>query len=182
MTNHVRLMHYDPSWRQEFRQSRSNLLHSCRGWVTAVEHIGSTAISGLISRPTIDMIAAVATEQDAQMSMETATTFIEGLNYSCVDSPDWMNGQGHAICLSKPRHSLTPTHHVLLVSESSPIWKRTLQVRDWLRNDPEAAIRFEEMKVSRWQRGEGDLESYQTGKAAYFAHLEDQIQAEFGNT
>ncbi len=59
----VRLMHYDPRWRQEFEQTRSSILHSCAGWVTAVEHIGSTAISGLIARPTIDVIASVADDE-----------------------------------------------------------------------------------------------------------------------
>ena len=37
-------------------------MHSCDGWVTAVEHVGSTAISGLIARPTVDVLAAVADE------------------------------------------------------------------------------------------------------------------------
>ncbi|MDG2222325.1 MAG: GrpB family protein, partial [Rubripirellula sp.] len=42
-------MHYDPRWRQEFEQTRSSILSSTEGWVTGVEHIGSTAISGLIA-------------------------------------------------------------------------------------------------------------------------------------
>ena len=73
----VRLMYYDPRWRQEFEQTRSSILHSCAGWVTAVEHIGSTAIPGLVARPTIDVAAAA----DDQEGMEQASLLIEGLNY-----------------------------------------------------------------------------------------------------
>ena len=72
----VRLMHYDPRWRQEFQQTKSSILHSCAGWVTAVEHVGSTAISGLIARPIIDVLAAVADES----ALATAAQLIEGLN------------------------------------------------------------------------------------------------------
>lgn len=171
----VRLMHYDPRWRQEFEQTRSSILHSCVGWVTAVEHIGSTAISGLIARPTIDVVAAVQDET----SIEQAASLIEGLNYGRKPSADWAL---QAVSLLKPRYALAgpsdPTHHVLLVVEGSSTWNRVIGIRDWLRSNREAAIRFEEAKVARWRRGEGDLVNYQAAKALFFAHLEDQIDAE----
>jgi len=171
----VRLMHYDPRWRQEFEQTRSSILHSCAGWVTAVEHIGSTAISGLIARPTIDVVAAVQDDS----SIEQAACLIEGLNYGRGSSSGWAR---EAVSLVKPRHALVgqsdPTHHVLLVLQGSAVWNRVIRVRDWLRSNGEAAIRFEEAKVARWRSGAGDLVSYQAAKALFFAHLEDQIDAE----
>ena len=81
----VRLMHCDPRWRQEFQQTRSSILHSCAGWVTAVEHVGSTAIPGLISRPIIDVLAGVADES----GLGKASNLIEGLNFRINDSPEW---------------------------------------------------------------------------------------------
>ena len=170
----VRLMHYDARWRQEFEQTRSSILHSCVGWVTAVEHIGSTAISGLIARPTIDVAAAAADDQ----SMEQAAGLIEGLNYSRQPSPPWAS---QTISLLKPRHALVgqtePTHCVLLTVLGTDAWNRVIRVRDWLRANGETAIRFEEAKVARWRSGEGDLRSYQAAKDVFFSHLEDQITA-----
>lgn len=170
----VRLMHYDARWRQEFEQTRSSILHSCVGWVTAVEHIGSTAISGLIARPTIDVVAAA--EDDP--SMEQAASLIEGLNYSREPPPSWAP---HTISLVKPRHRMVgqtePTHCVLLTVRAALAWKRVIGVRDWLRSNGETAIRFEEAKVARWRSDEGDLRSYQAAKAVFFSHLEDQIAA-----
>ncbi|MDE0865004.1 MAG: GrpB family protein [Rubripirellula sp.] len=170
----VRLMHYDPRWRQEFQQTRSSILHSCEGWVTAVEHVGSTAISGLISRPTIDVLAA-AVEED---SLATAAQLIEGLNFRIGDSPDWSS---EAIILTKPRHVSVaqpdPTHRVWLVIQDSACWQRMIRMRDWLRTHNETALRFEEAKVARWRSGEGELAAYQSDKAVFFAHLEDQMEA-----
>jgi GrpB-like predicted nucleotidyltransferase (UPF0157 family) len=173
--NVVRLMHYDPRWRQEFEQTRSSILFSTEGWVTAVEHIGSTAISGLIARPTIDVVAGV----DQTDAMEPAALMIEGLNFRRVESPDWAID---AISLIKPRYLTEdqpePTHGVLLVVHQSATWRRVTRLRDWLRSHAETAIRFEEAKVARWRDGAGDLESYQRDKAIFFAHLEDQMDAE----
>ncbi len=179
----VRLMHYDARWRQEFQQTRSGILFSCDGWVTVVEHIGSTSVSGLISRPTIDMVAGVAD----RAAMDAATPRIEGLNYREISLPDWIPGpdqERDARLLIKPRHSVPeqpdPTHLVLLTLLESPLWRRLVRMRDWLREHPETAIRFEEAKVAHWRSGEGDLDSYQSAKAIFFAHLEDQIEASRG--
>jgi GrpB-like predicted nucleotidyltransferase (UPF0157 family) len=54
----VRMMHYDPRWPQEFEQTRSGILQCCRGDVIEVCHIGSTAVSGLVAQPIIDLVAA----------------------------------------------------------------------------------------------------------------------------
>lgn len=165
----VRLMHYDPRWPQEFEQTRSNVLHSCRGLVTAVEHVGSTAVSGLISRPMIDLLAGVG--DDA--SLEPASFLIEGLNFRPIETPTWATG---AVTLDKPRHG-EPTHRVFLMQRDCAAWQRAIRLRDWLRDHAEAAIRFEEAKVGRWKRSGGDPDRYEADKAVYFAHLEDQIGA-----
>lgn len=170
----VRLMHYDPRWRQEFEQTRSSILFSCDGWVTAVEHIGSTAISGLIARPTIDVVATVQSVE----GLEPAGLLIEGLNFRRLDSPQWA---ADAITLLKPRHSPDgspePTHRVFLVPDPSPTLARSVRLRDYLRSHPETAIRLEESKVASWRNCEGDLEQYESDKALFLAHLEDQIDA-----
>ncbi|MAI31572.1 MAG: hypothetical protein CBE00_03225 [Planctomycetaceae bacterium TMED240] len=170
----VRLMHYDPRWPQEFQQTKSSILQSCEGWVTAVEHVGSTAISGLIARPTIDVLAAV---EDAN-ALATAAQLIEGLNFRINDSPDWST---EPIVLGKPRHLSVaqpdPTHSVWLVIYGSDCWQRMIRMRDWLRDNKETAVRFEEAKVARWRSGEGELSSYESDKALFFAHLEDQMEA-----
>ena len=171
----VRLTHYDPRWRQEFQQTRSSILHSCDGWVTAVEHVGSTAISGLIARPTIDVVAAVR-EQD---SIAPAADLIEGLNFRCVEKPSWAR---EGLVLTKPRYlsdaQPDATHQVWLVLESSDLWNRLLRMREWLRANPETAIRFEEAKVASWRNSEGDPSAYQSDKSLFFAHLEDQLEAD----
>lgn len=167
----IRLSHYDPRWPQEFEQTRSSLFFSGDGWMSAVHHIGSTAISGLIAQPTVDAIAVVA-DIDAQ---EMASNLIEGLNFRRIPPPMWA---ADTIRLRKPRHVAeheVATHDILVAVDGSATIRRTIAVRDQLRGNPELAIRFEETKVARWRNGEGDPQQYADDKAVFFAHLEDQI-------
>lgn len=170
----VRLMHYDPRWRQEFEQTRSSIFFSCDGWVTAVHHIGSTAISGLIARPTIDAIATVTSTE----AMESASLLIEGLNFRREPSPRWA---GDAITLVKPRNpppgQIDPTHRVFIAFEDAVFLRRAIELRDYFRSHPENAIRWEETKVASWRDCEGDLDKYESDKSIFIAHLTDQIEA-----
>lgn len=189
-SDNVRLMHYDPRWRQEFEQTRSSIFFSCEGWITAAHHIGSTAISGLIARPTIDVIAIAVSEDSSVDSTEDppcdvstseralteAANRIEGLNFRVVQSPLWADG---AITLVKPRltdaEAADATHRIFLVQENSAILRRAVALRDYLRQHPKVAITLEEIKVAAWKNAEGDLDEYQRNKSAFFAKIQDAM-------
>jgi GrpB-like predicted nucleotidyltransferase (UPF0157 family) len=166
----IRMMHYDPRWRQEFEQTKSGILQSCQGDVIDVQHIGSTAISGLIAQPIIDLIAAVADEA----TIDEASLAIQGLNFRQVATPGWA---GESVWLAKPRYGEI-SHRVTLTRPDSAVWRRTMAVREALRENPQRAIRFEETKVKLWKAGEGDADQYDRDKALFFSHLEEQLGLE----
>ena len=56
----VHLQPYDPKWSVEFEQEKQKLLEMLGNRIIAIEHIGSTAVSGLSAKPIIDMVAAVS--------------------------------------------------------------------------------------------------------------------------
>ncbi|MFG0265926.1 MAG: GrpB family protein [Rhodopirellula sp. JB055] len=163
----IRQMHHDARWKQEFEQTRSSLLQSCQGHVTQIDHVGSTAVPGLIAQPIIDVVALVTDLS----SLDAASLHIEGLNYRVVDSPDWLD---HSLVLHKPRHG-APTQQVFLMVLGNPAHQRAIQMRDYLRANPEEALRFESTKVDRWKRSGGDPDRYEQDKAIVFSRLEDQI-------
>lgn len=56
----IYLVPYDLTWPRQFEEERTRLAHALRPWLTgAIEHIGSTAIPGLMAKPIIDMMAGV---------------------------------------------------------------------------------------------------------------------------
>ena len=168
----VRLMHYDPRWPQEFEQTRSGILHSCLGWVIDVQHIGSTAIGGMISRPILDVVAAVVDDDESERALIESASLIEGLNYRKVPTPMWA---AETIVLNKPRNG-EPTHRVFLTYQNSPFYRSAIAVRETLRSDRELSLRFEETKVARWRKGEGEPQKYEEDKSVFFAHVIEHHQ------
>ncbi|MCO8121813.1 GrpB family protein [Stieleria sp. TO1_6] len=167
MSDVVRLMHYDPRWPQEFQQTRSGILQCCRGWVTEIQHIGSTAIGGMVARPILDVIAVVRDDHDAEQAMLTSADLIEGLNFRQRDTPMWA---AETIVMDKPRGG-DPTHRLFITYRDSPFYRSALAVRDALRSDRERSLRFETSKLSSWRRASGAPQKYADDKAVFFAHL-----------
>jgi GrpB-like predicted nucleotidyltransferase (UPF0157 family) len=66
----VYLQPYNPNWSAEFENEKQNLLEVFGDRIIAIEHIGSTSISGLYAKPIIDMIAAIRSFDELQYFTE----------------------------------------------------------------------------------------------------------------
>ncbi|MBR7835877.1 GrpB family protein [Actinospica durhamensis] len=74
-TNPVQLKPYDGQWSAYFDQYRSLILSVLSDRAAAVEHIGSTAVPGLLGRACVDVLLAVAepdAEEDYRAELEGA--------------------------------------------------------------------------------------------------------------
>ena len=145
-------------------------MHGCLGWVTDVRHIGSTAVSGMVARPILDVIAGVVHNEELEQALAESSEMIEGLNYRKTETPMWA---AETIVLDKPRRG-EPTHRVYLTYIDSPFWKSSIGIRELLAADRQLSLRFEETKVARWRHGEGDPAKYAEDKSVFFAHLLEQ--------
>lgn len=168
MNSPIRMMHHDSNWQQEFEQTRSSILMACEGRVSVCEHVGSTAVAGLIAQPIIDLVVGVA---DAAEYPATRLC-IEGLNFRKQPVPEWAEG---AAILCKPRNG-EATHCVYLMMEDDPLLRQMVNLTTWLRQDSEAQLRFETAKVHQWKAREGDPVGYSQSKAIFFAHAIDQMR------
>jgi GrpB-like predicted nucleotidyltransferase (UPF0157 family) len=153
-------MHYDPRWRQEFAQTRSSVLFSGEGWIVDVQHIGGTALPGLISRPIVDCAVAVASLSD----LDEASERIEGLNFRMLATPSWL---GAGRLFAKPRHGEI-THHLFVVEQAGEAWARMLAIRDKLLSDRELALAFEAAKMAAWRDELGVHAAYESAKKSFF--------------
>ena len=53
------LVPYDPRWPVLFQEEAVRIRHLLDDLVTRIEHIGSTAVSGLAAKPIIDLLVGV---------------------------------------------------------------------------------------------------------------------------
>ena len=67
------LVDYDPGWPTRFTAEAARIATAIAERAIAVEHVGSTAVPGLIGKPVLDIAIAVANEADADACVAPLT-------------------------------------------------------------------------------------------------------------
>ena len=127
----------------------------------AIEHVGSTAVPGLPSKPIIDLLIGVPRLEEAK---DRCIERIEALGYIYVPAyASWLPGE-----LFFRKGPPGPwTHHVHLMEPSHPRWEALLVFRDYLRAHPEAARAYASLKRALASSSKDDIEAYRTGKNVF---------------
>ena len=152
----VRLSPHSEEWHTIFESERQLILGSIGALVLAVEHIGSTAICGIMAKPIIDICVAVEEFDDGDLCVDA----LERLGYAHKGE----NGIPHRKYFVKgdPR-----THHLHLVTSESNFWHTHLLFRDYLNEHPSKAAQYDALKKELALRFSKDREAYTFGKAAF---------------
>lgn len=162
-----RLMTYNPQWRQDFEQTRSNVLQATEGWIHDVQHIGGTALENSLARPVVDVLAGLS----EMHGLNEASRLIEGINYRRVETPLWCEEELCAL-LHKPRVGEV-THTVLLVKLGGALWQRGLAITTRLSENLHDRQRLQNLKVDNFKPGCHAPERYAEAKQVFFESLLD---------
>ncbi len=158
----IYLAPHDLEWTRLFAEEREQLQHVLSPWLRGpIEHVGSTAVPGLVAKPVIDIMAAVGTLEESR----DAIVALQSLNY--LDAP-YREDVEHWFC--KPRPSFR-THHLHLVPHGSPTWMAVIAFRDRLREAPAVANAYADLKVQLAASFRHDREAYTAGKGAFVARV-----------
>ena len=119
----------DPRWPRLFAAERQGIVEvlgtvSSVAMELKVEHVGSTAVPGLLAKPIIDVLIIIH-------SLDAAADCIEPLarlGYAFIDYPQ--NSDRRFFRKGKPR-----THHIQIVEQHSPAARAYIKFRDVLRRD-----------------------------------------------
>ena len=133
----IALVPYDGQWPAAFEAEASHLRTVLGPMSLRIDHHGSTAVPGLAAKPIIDIQVSV-------VSLQPLTAFgrpLEAAGYVHVPSPD----DGFCPFFHRPRQ-WPHTHHVHVVESGSAEERRTLACRDYLRDHPETAREYEQLK------------------------------------
>ena len=149
---------YDPGWPILFEQEKARLKHALGSFALAIEHIGSTAVPGLPSKPIIDLLVGVPSLDEAK---QRCVEPIAALGYVYMpEYASWLPGE-----LFFRKGPLGPwTHHVHVMEPSHARWETLLVFRDYLRAHSEAARAYADIKRSLAVSSIDDIEAYRNGK------------------
>jgi GrpB-like predicted nucleotidyltransferase (UPF0157 family) len=151
----VWLADHSPEWSSRFAVLRAQLLDLIGDLVGEIEHVGSTAVDGLVAKPMLDVAIGIRDPGKIEEAVERLTR--GGFPYRGD-----FGEEGGVIMFEGPPEARTAVIHV--VEYSSRQWNNYLTFRDALNGDPELRDRYGNLKVELAGKYPGDRIGYLAGK------------------
>lgn len=155
----VVLVDHDPAWAEIYRTEAEYLKNLLGDEVLHIDHVGSTSVPGIKSKPVIDILIQIPTKF---ISEEGEKKFLNNNFKKTVFERR-----------SEPMYSKTlkdniATHNVHVTQEGSILAKALLNFRDALRADVTLAKKYEKLKLDLAASFADDRKSYYDAKIEFF--------------
>jgi GrpB-like predicted nucleotidyltransferase (UPF0157 family) len=154
------LAQHNPSWSKDFAALREIYIGALGPLIDRVEHVGSTAVPGLMAKPTLDIDIVMS-------SYDVFLAIVEGLRNLgyCHTGDQGIKGReafkpaDNAAPYTLPRR-IWMAHHLYVCPTGGAELHRHLAFRDALRGDAELRREYECMKISIAERAGSDRKVY----------------------
>jgi GrpB-like predicted nucleotidyltransferase (UPF0157 family) len=156
---------YDPFWIKMFEDEASLIRALIGGFITDIEHIGSTAVPGLAAKPVIDILIGVHHITDSPLFIPPLTT----VGY--VYKPEYEDELPERRYLHKKINGV-PTHHLHIVEPGTEFFRRHLAFRDYLRSHRDSALAYAALKISLAEKFGSDRSGYTDAKSDFIKDIE----------
>jgi GrpB-like predicted nucleotidyltransferase (UPF0157 family) len=152
---------YDPNWPTLFEKERIRIKNALGSFALAIEHVGSTAVPGLPSKPIIDLLVGVPSLEEAKVRCIEP---IEALGYYYI--PEYASWLPDELFFRKGPPGPW-SHHLHVMERFYPRWEALLVFRDYLRAHAEAARAYADIKRNLAASSKDNIEAYRKGKSTF---------------
>ena len=159
----VALAQHSSEWQREFAAEATRLRSVLAEWSCVIEHIGSTAVSGLVAKPILDIAVGARSVFD----VSELRSALESLGYEYRG--DAKDEGGHVFV--KESQPGMRTHHVHVVQFGSSQWNAYLTLREWLRSNSSARSAYQEAKLALAAMHHNNRRAYTASKAVIISSL-----------
>lgn len=156
----ITLAPYDPDWPKRFAQEVARITAAWPDTSLNLHHIGSTAISGMVAKPVIDILGTLPT-------LPTEETPLPTLGYEAFGAHG-IPGRLYFRKTEQGRRSV----HLHLFAENAPHAARLLRFRDHLRRDADAAAAYAALKQRLAKEHADDRAAYTDAKTQFIQQIE----------
>ena len=150
------------AWAAAFEEEAQALAEALGDAALDIQHVGSTAVPGLIAKPILDLILAVS-DLDAASEMMPALASC-GWNYRPSGDTE-----GRRYFVKGP--PALRIGHLSLVVSNSPAWNAQVRFRDLLRQRTDVVARYASLKEDLARRYSANRLAYTLGKADFIAQM-----------
>lgn len=164
MENPVVVSAYDPDWPGRFQFLRKRIADALGDMAAAIEHVGSTAVPGLVAKPIIDIDVVLTSETILPAAIERLARlgYIHRGNLGIPEREAFRAPAGD------------PRHHLYVCPPCSAEFRRHIAFRDYLRAHPRDAKVYGDLKIALAERFREDRPAYNAAKSEFVEELTNQ--------
>ena len=155
---------YDPQWVIQFENIKRTIEKVFGSKALDVQHVGSTSIPGMKSKPLIDVLVIV---KDME-SFTSEKAKMQRLGY------EWGENyiEPNSLLFFKTIHGDQKIENIHVLTEGSSKTVQFVSTRDYMRTHPERALEYSNLKEHLKQEFPDDYTAYRAGKQTFLEETE----------
>lgn len=157
MSVRINVVEYDDEWPIEFERIKNRIWPDVKDIALRIEHVGSTSVPGLASKPVIDMDIVVN-------SLESSIYTIKILSRLGYIPLGTMGVPGRE-AFKRPVDS--PKHNLYVCLEDSTAFENHIILRDTLRRDFFLKNQYSQLKFRLAEEFAGNIDGYCDAKTSF---------------
>jgi GrpB-like predicted nucleotidyltransferase (UPF0157 family)/GNAT superfamily N-acetyltransferase len=154
------LVPYEPAWPERFAQLRAVYATALEGLFVSIEHVGSTAVPGLLAKPILDIDIVIPTRAALpEVAARLATLGYRHNGDQGIPEREVFKANESTAPYTEPRQ-IWMSHHLYVCHAESAELRRHVQFRDALRRFPDVRAEYERLKRETALAAQGDRKVY----------------------
>ncbi|MFL0269363.1 GrpB family protein [Candidatus Clostridium radicumherbarum] len=166
----VKLLPYDYRWVELYKQEEKLLLSLIGEYVIDIQHVGSTSIKGLDSKPIIDIAVGIKSLNDT----ENFRNLLENAGYQYRGRA----GVEGRIMFAKGSEDLR-THYLHIEVYGGDLWENHIYFRDYLQLNKKSFEEYSRLKKELAEKFKEDRNSYTSSKNNFINSTLKKAREEF---
>ncbi|MEM4782647.1 MAG: GrpB family protein [Halalkalicoccus sp.] len=146
---------YDPTWPDSYRAERDAVLDHVGDEIERIDHIGSTAIPGMTAKPIVDIMCVM----DDLDPVPELVAPLHDRGYEYGHQLDYW----HVLF----RRDGDEQFNLHFLRSGDDMWYDNLLFREYLRENPTEADKYERLKRELAEQHPDDLQAYSRGKTEF---------------
>lgn len=159
----ARVVPYDPEWKNEFPKIEAMIVGCAGDLIIGVEHVGSTAVEGLASKPIIDIDVVID-------SYDIFPAVKDRLSEIGFEHEGNLDVEGREAFKRTFVDDFMP-YHMYVCPKNGKGYLEHIAFRDYLRNHPEAMKAYGELKMRLAEQFRTDITAYVNAKHNFVQNI-----------
>ena len=169
----LELMDYREDYSQIYEEEKKELLQIYKERISSIDHVGSTSIKNIKSKPIIDILIQTDDLEDFKKYTESN---VEGEIYTVKKEPTI---GGDYLIRKEENGKVKAFIHVYKTGDMNGL--TSIMFRDYMNTHQEEAKRYETLKIELYEKYKDERKKYTLGKDKYIKEIIDKAIKELKN-